>query len=99
MENMVFYTNLFDAYEQLLTEKERDVFKDYYFENLSMQEIADNNKVSKSAVYKTLQSAIEKLDKYESYLKIIKKNEMLNEALKCADKEGIIKIINDVLSV
>ncbi len=96
MEEMLIYTKLFDCYGELLTEKESDVFKDYYFENLSMQEIADNNKVSKSAIHKTLQTAIEKLDFYEKILKINKKNELLSNIL---DEENIDEIKEKIKSI
>lgn len=96
MEEMLIYTKLFDCYGELLTEKENEVFKDYYFENLSMQEIADNNKVSKSAIHKTLQTAIEKLDFYEKILKINKKNEFLSNIL---NEENIDEIKEKIKSI
>ena len=96
MEEMLIYTKLFDCYGELLTEKENEVFKDYYFENLSMQEIADNNKVSKSVIHKTLQTAIEKLDFYEKILKINKKNEFLSNIL---NEENIDEIKEKIKSI
>ena len=38
---------LYDYYQGLLTDKQREYFEDYYFENYTIQEIADNNEVSK----------------------------------------------------
>lgn len=99
MEEFVIYTKLFDCYGELLTEKENEVFRDYYFENLSMQEIADNNRVSKSAIHKTIQTAIEKLDFYEKTLKINKKNEILNEILIEDDINKIKERIKSVLEI
>lgn len=99
MEEFIVYTKLFDCYGELLTEKEQDVFKDYYFENLSMQEIADNNRVSKSAIHKTIQSAIEKLELYENILKINKKNDILNNILDENDIDKIKNKIKDILEI
>ena len=48
MERFLYYTKLFDCYKKLLSEKERETFSNYYEENLTMQEIADNKKISKS---------------------------------------------------
>ena len=93
------YTKLFDCYGELLTEKEQDVFIFYYFDNLSMQEIADNNRVSKSAIHKTLQSGIEKLEVYERILKINKKNDMLNNALEFESLDEIKNTIKEVLNI
>ena len=42
MENVVYYTYLFDYYKELLTLTQKIYFEDYYFNNLSLQEIADN---------------------------------------------------------
>ena len=99
MEEIVIYTKLFDCYGELLTEKECDVFQDYYFENLSMQEIADNNRVTKSAVHKTLQSAIEKLDLYEKKLGLNRKNDILNSILEYDDIEEIKNKIKEVIEI
>ena len=99
MEEFIVYTKLFDCYGELFTEKEQDVFKDYYFDNLSMQEIADNNRVSKSAIHKTLQSGIEKLEVYERILKINKKNDILNNILELDDSDEIKKNIKEILDI
>ena len=99
MEEFVIYTKLFDCYGDLLTEKERETFQDYYFDNLSMQEIADNNRVSKSAIHKMLQSAIEKLDLYEKILRINEKNDILSSLLEENDVDKIKSKIKDVLEI
>lgn len=99
MEEFVIYTKLFDCYGELLTEKERETFKDYYFDNLSMQEIADNNRVSKSAIHKTIQSAIEKLDLYEKILRINEKNDILSNLLDENDIDKIKNEIKDILEI
>ena len=61
---------LFDYYGDLLTDKQQDFFEDYYFSNLTLQEIADNNNISRNAVHKTLNVINEKLEYYESVLKL-----------------------------
>ena len=61
MENRVYLTILFDYYEKLLNDKDRECFKSYYFDNLSLDEIADNNNISRNAIHKHIKSAEEKL--------------------------------------
>lgn len=61
---------LFLIYKDLLTEKQQSYFKSYYFEDLSFSEIAENNKVSKALVGKTINNIASKLNEYESILKI-----------------------------
>ena len=70
MEETLYLTNLYEYYKELLTDKERTYFEDYYYDNLTMEEIADNNAVSKNAVSKTLIEVKNKLNDYESKLKL-----------------------------
>ena len=70
MEDIIYYTNLYDYYKDLLTDTQRKYFENYYFNNLSIQEIADNNKVSKNAVSKSLIEVTKRLDNYEDTLNL-----------------------------
>ena len=69
MEDIILYTNLFDCYYNLLTLKQQEYFKAYYFDNLTLQEIALNDNVSRNAVFKSLKDTIDKLLMYEEKLK------------------------------
>ncbi len=42
MNELNYLTSLYDYYKDLLTNKQRDYFEEYYFENLLMDEIAEN---------------------------------------------------------
>jgi len=66
--NNIYYSQLFDYYGELFTDKQKEYFVDYYFNNLTFQEIAENNDVSKNAVHKSIKDITEKLDYYESKL-------------------------------
>lgn len=68
MEKFLYYTRLFDCYKELLSENERATFSSYYEENLTMQEIADNKNISKSAVGASLKNTETKLINYEKAL-------------------------------
>ena len=94
MENREYLNSLFDIYKELLTSIEQDTFKEYYVEDLSLQEIADNRQISKSSVGKTLKSATEKLEEYESKLHILEKNTKIKEALITKDYIAIEEIID-----
>ncbi len=97
MENFVYYNNLYDIYGELLTEKEQEVFHDYYQEDLSLAEIADNKKVSRSAVQKMIKIVLEKLNYYEEKLSVYKKNCQLNELLRINKIEDIKTEIEKIL--
>jgi predicted DNA-binding protein YlxM (UPF0122 family) len=45
MEETLYLTNLYEYYKELLTDKEKKYFEDYYYENLTMEEIADENEI------------------------------------------------------
>ena len=90
MEEFVYYNNLFDVYSSLLTEKEQVTFKDYYQEDLSLSEIANENNVSRAAVQKTIKTVLDKLKYYEDMLHVYEKNVRLSELLK-EDNVGVIK--------
>ena len=92
--NDVFYLNdLFDIYGELLTDKQKDYFKDYYFNNMSYGEIADKYNVSRNAIYKQLGYAIDKLNEFESILNINKRNNKIRKIIdNCSDKKIISEL-------
>lgn len=77
MEKFVYYAKLFDCYKGLLNENERLTFSSYYEDDLSMQEIADNRKVSKSAIGSTMKNVELKLATFERILHLEAKQERL----------------------
>ena len=93
MDNILKYTKLFDYYGNLLTEKEQIYFKDYYFENLSLSEIAQNYNVSRNAVHKQIKSCEIKLEQYEEKLGIIKRDEKIKKDLEKIKDERVSKIL------
>ena len=97
MEEYVYYNNLFDIYSPLLTLKENLIFKDYYQEDLSLSEIAENRNITRSAVQKTVKTVLSKLEKYENILNIYKKNTSLREILELDDITEIKQKINEIL--
>lgn len=86
MEERTYLVILYDYYGSLLKEKQRLYFEDYYFNNFSLKEMADNYQISRNAVHKQIKTASEKLYYYEEKLKLYKKGSLL---------EGIIKEIKD----
>ena len=97
MENFVYYNNLFDIYGDLLTDNEKSNFRDYYQEDLSLAEIADEKNVSRTAIQKTIKNVIDKLNNYEAILHIYEKNSKIIEELKNNDIEEIRKKIREIL--
>ena len=93
MKELLYYSELYDYYNGLLSSKEKEYFTDYYFENLSLQEIANNHKVSRNAVSKSLKVTKEKLDNYESNLHLLSKKSKIKNLLSEEDFNIIEKYI------
>ena len=91
MEDRVYLINLYDYYGKLLTEKQQNYFEDYYFDNLTMEEIAENDLVSKNAISKQIINIKEKLNYYESILKLYSNRLEIEKKL---DKEYFDRIID-----
>lgn len=94
MDNREYITSLYEIYKELLNEKERNYFEYYYFEDYSMQEIADLYKVSKAYASKYLNKINDKIINYEKILKINDRNFKIIDLLKNVnDSELKSKII------
>ena len=87
MDNILHLTVLYEYYKELLTEKQREYFEDYYFDNLTLSEIATNNEVSRNAIHKQIKDVENKLLEYEFKLKLHEKSEKINELLKDVDEK------------
>lgn len=85
MEDIIYYNNLYDLYSSLLTEKQKKYFEDYYFNNLSFSEMAENYKVSRNAVFKQLHIVTDKLEEYEKKLGLLEKNNKINKLIESTD--------------
>ena len=79
MDELVYYNDLYDLYKNLLTEKQQEYYEDYYFDNLSLSEMAENYDVSRNAVSKQLGVIKEKLDNYEEKLGLYDKNKRIEK--------------------
>ncbi len=98
-DEYIYYNELYDLYGNLLNEREQEIYHLFYEEDLSLQEIAENRNVSKSAIGNAITTINKKLDGYEEKLAFLKKMHSLKEVvLEVADdrlKEKILKIINN----
>ena len=51
MDRRIYLNNLYDYYKGLFTDKQQEYFEEYYYNNLSLSEIAENNNVIRNAVH------------------------------------------------
>ncbi len=86
------YNNLFDIYGSLLTVKQQDYFTYYYFEDLSLSEIASIYNISRNAVYDQLNKIYELLDYYESRLNLGAKTKKFNDIINTYEQSNNIEV-------
>lgn len=94
MDERVYYINLYDYYGSLLTEKQQAYFEDYYFNNLSFQEISELYGISRNAIFKMVKEVNNKLELFESKLSLLSKGILIKELIKDLD---IKDKINDLI--
>ena len=85
---------LYDLYNSLLTEKQKGYFENYYFDDLSISEIAMNYNISRNGVYDQLKRVEDALLDYEAKLNLANK---INKIASLEDftKENVLSIIKE----
>lgn len=107
MEKNVQISMLLEIYGELLTEKQYEVITDYYNNDLSLSEIAQNYNVTRQAIRDIIKKGENKLFELEEKLLIMKKMlrqekkvqeilEMLSKIQKNLSDEQVSKILEDV---
>ncbi len=79
MQSRLYLIDLYDIYGSLLTDKQKNYFEAYYFDNLSLSEISENENITRNAIHKHIIDATTKLEYYEEKLNIYKKNKKLEQ--------------------
>ncbi len=97
MQTRDYLIILYDYYGDLLKDDLKKVFEDYYFDNLSLKEIADNYNISRNAVHKRIKSVEEKLLFYEEKLKLRKKEESIDKKINEIKDEKLKKYVENIV--
>lgn len=107
MKKTIDTTILLDIYGQILTKKQFNILNDYYNNDLSLTEIAENEGITRQAVGDNIKKGEQKLYTIESKLNIMKKTFKRQEKIesllanlkkitkKTTDKE-IDSLINEI---
>ena len=82
MKEREYLLELYETYKDLLSSKKQLFFNDYYYEDLSLQELADNYKVSKAYVSKIINNIEKELNNYEDSLHICSRNKKIKDIIK-----------------
>ena len=95
MEKNVKISILLDIYGKLLTQKQYKLLDDYYNNDLSLSEIAENENITRQAVRDNLKKGENNLFEYEEKLGFMRKEIMQDESIEAILSE-ITKIENSM---
>ena len=92
-----YHIALFDIYMELLTDKQKEYFIAYYYDDLSLAEIASEKNVSRNAIFDQIKKAISLLEFYEEKLSLYRKRSEIEEVLEDSPqfKEKILSILKE----
>lgn len=105
MEKIIERNLLFDFYGDLLTKRQRDIYQDAVYGDLSLSELADDYGISRQGIHDQIKRCDKALEEYESKLNLIARfekikkysNELRKEAEKSEDEE-LKQSINELLT-
>lgn len=81
LDRVVEIGMLFDFYGELLTEKQQQAMKLYYYQDLSLSEIAERLEISRQAVYDHLHRGEDILRNYEKKMGLLSKYRFLRDEI------------------
>ena len=93
MEDREYLVILYDYYGELLSDIQREYFEEYYFDNLSLSEISENDGKSRNAIHKCIKSSSSKLYEYEEKLKLYENRCKIEKILENVDDDTKNKIM------
>ncbi len=97
MDKKIYLSNLYDYYKELFTDKQKMYFEDYYFNDLSLSEIAENSSVSRNAVFNQLKIMEEKLIELENCLKLDEKKKKIINLLVNNISDELLEQVKNLL--
>ena len=97
MNEQEYIVILYDYYGELLSDIQRKYFEAYYFDNLSLSEIGENEDKSRNAVHKNIKSVVKKLYEYEDKLKLYDKDKRLKKIILDIKDDDIKKRLEGLL--
>ena len=103
IEQVIKISQLYDFYSELLSDKQKQYLDDYYFNDLSLTEIPENNNRSKQAVSNNSKRTIVELEQFEEKLNLIKLNNqrlfLLNEIKKSTVDTEVLTYVEELIKL
>ena len=92
-------SKLNDFYGMLLTDKQTELVRQYYDDDLSLGEIAENEGISRQAAYDAVVKGVKTLRELENGLKLVKVFDSLEAIDETMSKETILAEIKKILDL
>lgn len=73
METKLEQAYLYDFYGELLNGRQRKIYEDFYFNDLSLSEIASEEGISRQGVHDLIKRCSKSLEEYENKLRLVEK--------------------------
>ena len=89
MEDKIKSGYLYDFYGELLTEHQKKIYEDVVYNNLSLNEIAEDEGISKQGVHDLVKRCDKTLSEYEDKLKLIERGKKAGLLLDELDKMNL----------
>lgn len=103
LQKSIELNNLYDLYQDLLTDKQKDYFESYYFDDYSITEISENKDVSRNAVHDQLKRTVKKLYDLEEKLDLNNKNKqrqiIIDKVRNSTEDEALINLMDELEKV
>ena len=94
---------LYDLYQALLTDKQKEYFESYYFDNFSITEISENKEVSRNAVHDQLKKTVNKLNDFEEKLNLKtlgkERNNIIKKIIDVSKDKEVIELLTELKKV
>lgn len=97
MDRRIYLNNLYDYYKGLFTERQQEYFEEYYYNNLSLSEIAENNNVSRNAIHNQVKIVETRLEELENILGLYKKKEQIIDLIFNEVSEQTLEKVENLL--
>ena len=97
MDEVIYLNNLYNCYKDLLTDKQKEYFIDYYQNNLTLSEMALNYNISRNAIHRQIKKIADTLKFYESKLGIIYKNNKIMGLINETKNDKLISEIERII--
>lgn len=98
MEKIVEQGLLYDYYGELLTEHQKEIYEDVVYNNLSLNEIAEEEGISKQGVHDLIKRCDKILADYDKKLGLIDKGRLALEKVSELEKMELGDEVNAKLS-